>query len=212
MDEDRPKETPFVLDDNQRAFHLEEFKSLRIELVSKGDNYDRFKVWFIVSIAAYFAWAATFLTHGKDGDFCAVVPRSIAHVIALMPIGVTVIAAFGAAFYLNFFRTYGAYARRLEMHLGHSELGWERHWNGKSVPDGPRAKKYSVLMMADPFWPIVGIVIGVLCIITYVQPGVGKCESVTRASAPQRASSPRHKIFPPEVAVPAEFNACCIII
>jgi len=183
------------LTDAQRDFHVEEYKALRAEVVAQGDKYDRFKVWLPVAVTAYLGWAVNYLSDGQKGASCTSAPAQAVFIISFLPFFAALVSASAASYYLRFFRTYSAYARRLECTLGHKELGWEGHWRGllsqkaKDKQDCTAPEKDDGLVIrirnltvlaSDPFWPVMTLTSLALGLVLFLYAEAHPCAPPAR--------------------------------
>lgn len=140
-----------ILSTNQRAFHVEEYKQLRSEvigLLTRIEQLFRYSIVVAASVSAWLVSNSLGLT-GTSSTVCLKLPQILLMVGWLIPPVFVAGAGLMAAVTARRVREMGAYLRKLEEVLGHRELGWEAHLTDQKTILTPTTERlwYAVFVL-----------------------------------------------------------------
>lgn len=117
------------VNDNQRYFHMEEFKQLRVEIAGLISRVENFGKYSVVVTASIFSWLTTqsFDFLRDTGKSCTKLPAAdgLLGYAWFIPSAVVILSGIMALAAFRRIIDMGAYIRQLEIKLGDQHLGWE---------------------------------------------------------------------------------------
>lgn len=149
-------------DTDEREFHLEEYRSLRAEIIAQGSKYDQLKLILLGACGAIYSWIFSNMLGNISSTTCTKFDYMTMTVILMIPVFVCMAMGFIAFAYWEFFEKAGTYLRILEDYLGKSCLGWEGHAFRRTADDSKNRQPISQFdprnfldQKRDRFWQLV---------------------------------------------------------
>jgi hypothetical protein len=124
---------PRSLDEPQRNFHLEEYKQLRAEVTVLLARVEQLFRYSLIVTATIYAWLITqSVGIAESRTVCLKLPYSL--IIDAWKIPPAFVFLSGMIGFVTYWRIrqIGQYLNKLEIDLGHTELGWERFLKPKA--------------------------------------------------------------------------------
>ena len=111
----------------QRDFHIEEYRQLKSEVVKITELLVSVTQWMIVAVARLIAWLISSTIIVGEKRTCLLLEHAVFDWIWYLPIGV--VGVFGMIALMAAIRLahFGSYLAKLEKKLGGIDLGWEHH-------------------------------------------------------------------------------------
>jgi hypothetical protein len=141
------------MNDNERNFHMEEFKQLKTEVYSFGNSAISLVQYTLLGTVVIFSWLITQGLGIESSVACLKIPLEILTFSWYIPSGFSIMAAFGAIILLYRVLQLGSYLKELEYKLGNSELGWEKYLSGnKALLFGLAGIMFWVVLICANIW------------------------------------------------------------
>ena len=137
---------------DQKAFHSEEYKQIRSEVVgilARIESLFRYSIVVVASVSAWLVSNSLGLT-GTAAEVCLKLPRLLLMLGWLISPAFVIGAGVMAAVTNRRVVEMGGYLHKLEEAMGHSELGWERYLIDQKTVLTPMTERlwYAVLIVS----------------------------------------------------------------
>ena len=127
--------------DSPNSFHLQEYVSLRANILSLVDQVNQVEKYVVIGTAVVYSWLAI---HNAEGG-------SLSHnMFWFLPLFFTILGSLKVYMLKNGILKIGRYIHRLEEVCGLAELGWE-HFRAADLGKEGRASQ-SYLVFSYAFW------------------------------------------------------------